>query len=59
MVEFKMGEEAKKTFTGELLVSQKAKATSAGVIAYLNEEGREEVIEVPLKYIGLVSINHA
>ncbi|WP_121498458.1 hypothetical protein [Pseudomonas aeruginosa] len=59
MVEFKMGEEAKKTFTGELLVSRKAKATSAGVIAYLNEEGREEVIEVPLKYIGLVSINHA
>ena len=59
MVEFKMGEEAKKTFTGELLVSRKAKATSAGVIAYLNDEGREEVIEVPLKYIGLVSINHA
>lgn len=59
MVEFKMGEEAKKTFTGELLVSRKAKASSAGVIAYLNEEGREEVIEVPLKYIGLVSINHA
>ncbi|HCA5887002.1 TPA: hypothetical protein MXS07_006661 [Pseudomonas aeruginosa] len=58
MVEFKMGEEAKKTFTGELLVSRKPKATSAGVIAYLNEEGREEVIEVPLKYIGLVSINH-
>ncbi len=59
MVEFKMGVEAKVTFTGELLVSRKAKATSAGVVAYLNEEGREETIEVPLAHIALVSINHA
>lgn len=59
MVEFKMGAEAKTMFTGELLVSRKPKATSAGVVAYLNEEGREEVIEVPLAHIALVSINHS
>lgn len=58
MVEFKMGTEANKLFTGELLISRKAKATSSGVVAYLNDEGREEFVEVPLKHIGLVSINH-
>lgn len=57
MVDFKMGAEAATTFTGELLIGKKAKGQSNGVVAYLNE-GREEQIEVPLKLIHLVSINH-
>lgn len=57
MVEFKMAADAPKSFTGELLVGKKAKGASNGVVAYLNE-GREEQIEVPLKYISLVSIHH-
>lgn len=57
MVEFKMAVEALKAFTGELLVSKKAKGASNGVVAYLSE-GREEQIEVPLKLINLVSIHH-
>ena len=58
MVEFKMGAEAKNVFTGELIVSKKSKAPSMGVVAYLNDEGREEQVEVPLKLISIVSINH-
>ena len=57
MVSFKMGADAKDTFTGELLVSRRAKATSMGVVAYL-AEGKEETIEVPLKFVELVSINN-
>lgn len=58
MVEFKMGEEATKLFTGELMVGHKPKAAHLGVVQYLNEEGREELIDVPLKLMKLVSINH-
>lgn len=58
MVEFKMGEEASKLFTGELMVGQKPKAPSMGIVHYLNEEGREELIDVPLKLMKLLSINH-
>lgn len=58
MVSFKMGDEAPTSFNGELLLNRKAKAPSMGVVAYLNE-GREEVIEVPLKHVELVSINHS
>lgn len=58
MVEFKMGADAKKDFTGELILNKKAKSPSMGVVAYLNEEGREELIDVPLKLMNLVSINH-
>lgn len=57
MVEFKMGAEASNTFTGELLIGKKAKGASNGVVAYLSE-GAEVQIEVPLKHIHLVSINH-
>ncbi|MPQ69274.1 hypothetical protein [Pseudomonas sp. MWU12-2323] len=57
MVSFKMGADAKEAFTGELLVSRKAKATSMGVVAYL-VDGEEETIEVPLKFVELVSINN-
>lgn len=57
MVEFKMGAEAASSFTGELLIGHKAKGSSNGMVAYLND-GREELIEVPLKFINLVSINH-
>lgn len=57
MVEFKMGSEAATTFNGELLIGHKAKGASNGVVAYLND-GREEQIEVPLRHINLVSINH-
>lgn len=58
MVEFKMGAEAKKVFTGELIVTMKSKAPSMGVVAYVNDEGREEQVDVPLKLISIVSINH-
>lgn len=58
MVQFKMGAEASKTFTGELVLNEKARATSSAVIAYLDETGCEAQIEVPLKLIELVSINH-
>ncbi|WP_116893074.1 hypothetical protein [Pseudomonas savastanoi] len=58
MVEFKMGADAKKDFTGELILNKKAKSPSMGVVAYLNDEGREEFIDVPLKLMNLVSINH-
>jgi hypothetical protein len=58
MVEFKMGAEAKKVFTGELVVTKKSKAPNMGVVAYLNAQGREELVEVPLKLMNLVSINH-
>lgn len=58
MVEFRMGEEATKRFTGELMVGHKPKAANLGVVQYLNDEGRDELIDVPLKYISLVSINH-
>lgn len=52
-----MGAEAASSFTGELLIGHKAKGSSNGMVAYLND-GREELIEVPLKFINLVSINH-
>lgn len=56
MVSFKMGEEAKQTFSGELLLNRKAKQPSLGVVAYL-DDGREQMVEVPLKLINLVSIS--
>ncbi|MCF5382092.1 hypothetical protein GIW05_00960 [Pseudomonas syringae] len=56
MVSFKMGEEAKQTFSGELLLNRKAKLPSLGVVAYL-DDGREQTVEVPLKLIKLVSIS--
>jgi hypothetical protein len=58
MVTFKMGGEAKKVFTGELVLNAKAKSTNSAVVAYLADLGREERVEVPLKFIELVSINH-
>lgn len=57
MVSFKMGDEATQEFNGELVLGKRAKTASMGVVAYLNE-GREETIEVPLKHINLLSINH-
>ncbi|MCF5422921.1 hypothetical protein GIV93_20405 [Pseudomonas syringae] len=51
-----MGEEAKQTFSGELLLNRKAKLPSLGVVAYL-DDGREQTVEVPLKLIKLVSIS--
>lgn len=59
MVEFKMGAEASSTFHGELLVDRDhiAKRSGHGVVAYLND-GREELIEVPLQHIKLLSLNH-
>lgn len=57
VVSFKMAKEAPLTFNGELMVGKAAKAPNMGVVAYLNE-GKEELIEVPLKFISLLSINH-
>lgn len=57
MVSFKMGDEATQEFNGELVLGKRAKTASMGVVAYLND-GREETIEVPLKHINLLSINH-
>lgn len=57
MVSFKMGVEAPHEFNGELMVNLKAKTASNGIVSYLSD-GREELIEVPLKLITLVSISH-
>lgn len=57
VVSFKMGDAAPREFNGELLLSRPAKAPNLASVAYLNE-GREEVVEVPLRLISLVSINH-
>jgi hypothetical protein len=58
MVEFKMGTVADQVFTGELLLASQSKSTNLAVVAYLNEGGREETIEVPLNCITLVSLIH-
>ncbi|MFL1449330.1 ParB/RepB/Spo0J family partition protein [Pseudomonas tritici] len=58
MVQFKMGALASKTFTGELVLGERAKASSSAVVAYLDDNGREEKVDVPLKLIELLSINH-
>jgi hypothetical protein len=57
IVSFKMGADAKNSFNGELLPGHKAKSPNMGVVAYL-ADGKEEKIEVPLKFIELVSISH-
>lgn len=40
------------------MLNAKAKSTNSAVVAYLADLGREERVEVPLKFIELVSINH-
>ena len=58
MVSFKMGAEATRVFTGELLLADKAKSPNSAVVAYLADQGNEEKVDVPLKFIELVSISH-
>ena len=56
MVSFKMAEEAKTEFMGELILNKAAASQKSAVVAYLNE-GKEEQIDVPLKFIKLMSIS--
>lgn len=56
MVSFKMAKEAELSFTGQLMLDKTAKVQTSAVVAYLNE-GVEEEIDVPLKFITLLSIN--
>lgn len=58
MVNFKMGGEAKNSFNGELLVGARTSAPNIGKVAYLLD-GKEETVDVPLKYVEIVSISHA
>jgi len=57
VVSFRMGEEATLEFNGELLLDRPAKTPNLASVMYIND-GREEIVEVPLRLVSLVSINH-
>lgn len=57
LVSFKMGDEASNLFNGELRLDVPAKNPSLASVSYL-DTGRETIVEVPLRFITLISISH-